>query len=90
MEELRAVIEALPAGLRGVRDRAVLLLAFAGALRRSEVVGLDVDDIEEVPEVLRVMIRRSKTDQEAGGAGRRGPQRDEARYLPGSGGARVA
>lgn len=52
----------------GARDRALLLLGFAGALRRSELVALDVEDIEETKDGLLVHIRRSKTDQE--GAGR--------------------
>lgn len=50
-----------------LRDRALLLLGFAGAFRRSELVALDVADVEEVPEGLRVTIRRSKTDQEGAG-----------------------
>ena len=44
------------------------MIGFAGAFRRSELVALDVEDIEEVPEGLRVTIRRSKTDQEGKGA----------------------
>ena len=51
-----------------LRDRALLLLGFAGAFRRSELVALDIDDIEESEEGLRVMIRRGKTDQEGKGA----------------------
>lgn len=51
-----------------LRDRALLLLGFAGAFRRSELVALDLADIEEVPEGLRVTIRRGKTDQEGAGA----------------------
>jgi site-specific recombinase XerD len=51
-----------------LRDRALLLLGFAGAFRRSELVELNVDDVEEVPEGLRVTIRRGKTDQEGAGA----------------------
>ena len=54
--------------LVALRDRALLLLGFAGAFRRSELVALDVADIEEVAEGLRVTIRRGKTDQEARGA----------------------
>jgi site-specific recombinase XerD len=54
--------------LSELRDRALLLLGFAGALRRSELVALDIEDIAEVPEGLRVTIRRGKTDQEAKGA----------------------
>jgi site-specific recombinase XerD len=55
--------------LRALRDRAIILLGFAGAFRRSELVALDVEDIEEAPEGLWITIRRSKTDQE--GLGRK-------------------
>ena len=55
-------------GLAGLRDRAILLLAFSLAARRSELVALDVEDIEECPEGLRVRNRKSKTDQEGVGA----------------------
>jgi hypothetical protein len=51
-----------------MRDRALLLLGSALAARRSELVALDVADLEECPEGLRVTIRRSKTDQEGAGA----------------------
>ena len=47
-----------------VRDRAMLLIGFAGALRRSELVALDVADITEDDDGLRLLLRRSKTDQE--------------------------
>jgi site-specific recombinase XerD len=50
------------------RDRALLLLGFASAMRRSELVALDIEDIEFVSEGLRVTIRNSKTDQEGYGA----------------------
>jgi site-specific recombinase XerD len=53
--------------LSSTRDRALLLIGFAGAFRRSELVALNADDIEETPEGLRVTIRRSKTDQEGRG-----------------------
>jgi site-specific recombinase XerC len=55
--------------LRALRNRAVLLLGFAGAFRRSELVALNVDDLEETAEGMLVKLRRSKTDQE--GFGRR-------------------
>jgi len=41
VEDIRAMVATLPHDLRGLRDRAILLLGFAGALRRSEIVGLD-------------------------------------------------
>ena len=58
----------LPEGrLLSTRDRALLLLGFAGAMRRSELVGLDVTDISENEDGLVVRIRWSKTDQEGQG-----------------------
>jgi site-specific recombinase XerD len=59
--------QAAPDGLKGLRDQALLLLGFAGAFRRSELVALDVADLEETEEGMRVSIRRSKTDQEGKG-----------------------
>ncbi len=67
--DLRNILSALPNSLLGVRDRALLLLGFSGGFRRSELVALDVEDLEESPEGLIVTIRRSKTDQ--AGEGRR-------------------
>jgi site-specific recombinase XerD len=55
--------------LRALRNRAIILLGFAGAFRRSELVALNVDDFEETAEGMLVTLRRSKTDQE--GVGRR-------------------
>ncbi|MFC7739346.1 site-specific integrase [Roseomonas sp. GCM10028921] len=54
-------------GLRAVRDRALLLVGFAAALRRSELVALDVADLAFVPEGLVLTIRRAKTDGEGRG-----------------------
>jgi integrase len=66
-EDLLAVVDALPDSLMGVRDRALLLVGFAGGFRRSELVGLDVEDVAFVPDGLLVTLRRSKTDQEGTG-----------------------
>jgi integrase len=55
-------------GLKAIRDRAILLLGFAGAFRRSELVALDVEDVAECETGLRITIRHSKTDQEGEGA----------------------
>jgi hypothetical protein len=46
-ETIRAIVAEMPTDLRGLRDRAMLLLGFAGALRRSELVAFDVADLEE-------------------------------------------
>jgi integrase len=53
--------------MKGLRDRAIILLGFAGAFRRSELVALDVTDLEFCDGGMRVHIRRSKTDQEGAG-----------------------
>jgi site-specific recombinase XerD len=65
-EDILAMVRGL-VGLKGTRDRALLLLGFAGAFRRSELVGLDVADLEFVDRGLIVKLRRSKTDQEGTG-----------------------
>lgn len=53
--------------LAGKRDKALILLGFAGAFRRSELVGLQVSDLQHSKEGLRVTIRKSKTDQDGQG-----------------------
>jgi site-specific recombinase XerD len=53
----------IPSDLAGLRDRALILLGFAAALRRSELVGLDVADIARHPKGIVLTLRRSKTDQ---------------------------
>ncbi|MGN7611962.1 tyrosine-type recombinase/integrase [Magnetococcales bacterium HHB-1] len=53
--------------LKDIRDRALLLIGFAGAFRRSELVALDVEDVVENKEGLVITIRQSKTDQDGKG-----------------------
>lgn len=63
----KAMARSVPDSLIGIRDRAIILLGFAGALRRSELVALEVADVEPSDGGLRVTIRRSKTDQQGAG-----------------------
>ncbi len=65
--EMHSMVAMAPDRLSGSRDRALLLLGFAGAFRRSELVALDVADITEAKTGLLIKIRRSKTDQEGEG-----------------------
>jgi integrase len=65
--DIREMVAGLPDKLIGTRDRALLLLGFAGAFRRSELVGLNVDDLTFTDDGMVVMLRRSKTDQEGQG-----------------------
>ncbi len=63
--DLRAAVAHAAPGLLGLRDRALLLVGYAGALRRSELAALAVPDLTRSDDGLRVSIRRSKTDQES-------------------------
>lgn len=65
--ELKAMLATLPATIHGARDRALLLVGFVGAFRRSELVALDVEDVVEERHGLVISVRRSKTDQDGGG-----------------------
>ena len=67
VDVVQMLLARTPDTLTGNRDRALLALGFAGAFRRSELVALDVEDLREDPEGLRVMVRRSKVDQEGRG-----------------------
>jgi site-specific recombinase XerD len=66
-ERVALMVSLAPATLGGLRDKALLLLGFSGAFRRSELVALEVSDLLETAEGYRVTIRRSKTDQEGAG-----------------------
>lgn len=66
-ERLAAMLAHMPHDMTGKRDRALILLGMAGAMRRSELVGLNVEDLAETTSGLDVTIRKSKTDQEGQG-----------------------
>lgn len=67
--ELQRMLESCDAdGVRGTRDRALLLIGFAGALRRSEIAALEVRDVARQRDGIVLTIRRSKGDQEGRGA----------------------
>lgn len=68
-DDVRAMVDATDTGLIGTRDRALILLGFAGAFRRSELVAFDLEDCAFGKDGLTVTLRRSKTDQD--GAGRK-------------------
>lgn len=61
--DLRRVLSRIAPSFLGKRDRALLLTGWAAALRRSEIVALNVEDIDFVEQGSVVTIRRSKTDQ---------------------------
>jgi site-specific recombinase XerD len=63
VQMLERVVRKIPDNLGGIRDRALLLIGFAGALRRSELVALDLEDVARHPKGIVLTLRRSKTDQ---------------------------
>jgi len=67
VNQLRTAVAGGREDLLGMRDRALLLVGFAGAFRRSELVALDVADVAFTDDGLVIMIRRSKTDQHGEG-----------------------
>jgi len=67
-QEIRRLVEVCGDDLAGLRDRALLLIGFAGALRRSELVGIDAAHVRSTPAGIRLMIPRSKTDTAGEGA----------------------
>ncbi|MFG3476490.1 tyrosine-type recombinase/integrase [Streptomyces sp. NPDC047980] len=69
LDVLRAMVDvANPATLAGRRDRVMLILGFAMMARRSELAALRIEDVAFTDDGLTVLIRASKTDQEAAGA----------------------
>jgi site-specific recombinase XerD len=67
VDHLKQIIKTMPKGVVGTRDKAVLLMGFASGLRRSELVRLNVEDVEISPKGMLVTVRKSKTDQEGKG-----------------------
>jgi integrase len=66
-EDIAAMCETFGRDIRSLRDKAIILLGFAGGFRRSEIVGLNAEDLKFKDGTLRVTLRRSKTDQKGEG-----------------------
>lgn len=66
-DDLISICSHIPDDNKGKRDKALLLIGFASAMRRSELTALSIDDVEFVPEGVILNVRKSKTDQEAFG-----------------------
>lgn len=76
------MVEPLTDSLIDVRDRALLLIGFAGAFRRSELAELRFTDITEVEDGLRIILRKSKTDQEGKGLVKGIPYGEDEKTCP--------
>ena len=71
INELREIIKAIDGAndseVRTIRNKAIILVGFSGGFRRSELVSIGYDDLEFVPEGVKIFIKRSKTDQSGEG-----------------------
>ena len=65
-----------------LRDRSIILIGFSGGFRRNEIVSLNYDDLDFVPEGLKIKIKRSKTDQFGEGSIKAVPYFDNSQYCP--------
>jgi site-specific recombinase XerD len=81
-DDFRHVLLSMPNTLQSVRDRALILLGFVGAFRRSELVALNRDDLTVVKEGILVRLKRSKTDQEGIGTLKAIPYGSEPALCP--------
>jgi site-specific recombinase XerD len=68
--------------IKKLRDRSIILIGFSGGFRRNEIVSLDWDDLDFVPEGLKINIKRSKTDQFGEGFTKALPYFDNSQYCP--------
>ena len=65
-----------------LRDRSIILIGFSGGFRRNEIVSLDYEDLDFVPEGLKINLKRSKTDQLGEGTVKGLPYFENTKYCP--------
>ena len=80
INDLKLIIKAINEDK--IRDKALILIGFAGGFRRSELVSILNEDIEFVPEGVKILIRRSKTDQSGEGIIKAIPYFNNQEYCP--------
>jgi len=68
--------------IKKLRDRSIILIGFSGGFRRNEIVSLNYEDLDFVPEGLKITLRRSKTDQFGEGLIKALPYFDSSQYCP--------
>ena len=67
---------------RKIRDKALLLIGFSGGFRRSELVNIEIDDIEFLSEGVKIFVKRSKTDQSGEGMTKAIPYFENNEFCP--------
>ena len=68
--------------IKKLRDKSIILIGFGGGFRRKELISIDYEDLEFVPEGLKIIIRRSKTDQFGEGMLKGLPYFSNEKYCP--------
>jgi site-specific recombinase XerD len=68
--------------IKKIRDRSIILIGFSGGFRRNELVSLDHEDLDFVPEGLKINLKKSKTDQFGEGLIKGLPYFDNLQYCP--------
>ena len=79
---INAIDEQKTDEIKKIRDRSIILIGFSGGFRRNEIVSLDYDDLDFVPEGLKLTLKRSKTDQFGEGTLKGLPYFDSSQYCP--------
>ena len=79
---INVIDEEINEEIKKVRDRTIILIGFSGGFRRNEIVSLDYDDLDFVPEGVKIHIKRSKTDQFGEGSVKALPYFDNSKYCP--------
>jgi site-specific recombinase XerD len=80
INDLKLIIKAIDEDK--IRDKALILIGFSGGFRRSELVNIQYDDIEFVTEGVKILIKRSKTDQSGEGSVKAIPYFDNQEFCP--------
>ncbi|MBD1166417.1 site-specific integrase [Pelagibacterales bacterium SAG-MED07] len=80
INELKLIIKAIDK--EKIRDKALILIGFSGGFRRSELVNIDYDDVEFVKEGVKILIKRSKTDQSGEGSIKAIPYFENQEFCP--------
>ena len=80
INDLKLIIKAIDE--EKIRDKALILIGFAGGFRRSELVNIDYEDIEFVSEGVKILVKRSKTDQSGEGTVKAIPYFDNKEFCP--------
>ena len=80
INDLKLIIKAI--NKEKIRDKALILIGFSGGFRRSELVNIYINDIEFVTEGVKILIKRSKTDQSGEGSVKAIPYFDNQEFCP--------